>query len=355
MDWEKCVLCQEDSEELVDPLQNKNFAVDGYSKLASNIELFVNHDVSFPYNVSVSHLRVESDIAANLHSNRAKWHKQCALEISSSKLQRAMKRKAKCDTSNTETPLKRCRTSFSPESPSESAVCYFCDENGLFVDDIERLAHLRKDEKDKRLHRATSLALSANIKKAATEMSDVKILAKLSAGDMIAREACYHKDCMSQFSNKYRNHINKASKTKKDHQQNLESIAQTMLFIEESLHNITQRKLLLLSSFLMFENFTKHVSKTLMLSLLVNATRLKTSILELNENLEATPGKKEVLVSFMDDLAEALRYTREHSAYQNAAHLIKAASIIKKTCWICFKISLVASLSRSLFFRCYLS
>ena len=122
MDWEKCVLCQEDSEEFVDPLQNKNFAVDGYSKLASNIELFVNNDV--PYNVSVSDLRGESDVATNLHSNRAKWHKQCALakwhkqcalakwhkqcalEISSSKLQRAMKREAKCDTSSPETPLK---------------------------------------------------------------------------------------------------------------------------------------------------------------------------------------------------------------------------------------------------------
>ena len=67
----------------------------------------------------------------------------------------------------------------------------------MFVDDIERLARLRKDEKDKLLHRATSLALSANIKKAATEMSDVKMLAELSADDRIAREACYHKDCMS--------------------------------------------------------------------------------------------------------------------------------------------------------------
>ena len=67
-------------------------------------------------------------------------------------------------------------------------------------------------------------------------------LAKLSAGDMIAREACYHKDCMSQFSNKYRNDINKASKTKKDHQQNLESIAlaQTILFIEEARQHNTE-------------------------------------------------------------------------------------------------------------------
>ena len=103
-----------------------------------------------------------------------------------------------------------------------------------------------------------------------------------------------------------------------------------MLFIEESLQHNTEE----VPPFIKLSDVRKFYQTCLQdlnaEFISVNATRLKTSILELNENLEATPGKKEVLISFKDDLAEALRYTREHSAYQNAAHLIKAASIIKK-------------------------
>ena len=62
----------------------------------------------------------------------------------------------------------------------------------------------------------------------------------------------------------------------------------------------------------------------------VNSTRLKERILSLNKNLEATSGKKEVYISYKDDLAGALEYTREHSTDKNAAHLSKAANIIRK-------------------------
>ena len=62
----------------------------------------------------------------------------------------------------------------------------------------------------------------------------------------------------------------------------------------------------------------------------VNSTRLKERIMNLNESLQATSGKKEVFISYKDDLAEALRYTREHSTDTNAAYLGKAATIIRK-------------------------
>ena len=57
---------------------------------------------------------------------------------------------------------------------------------------------------------------------------------------------------------------------------------------------------------------------------------MKERILSLNKNLEATSEKKEVYISFKDDLAGALEYTREHSTDKNAAHLSKAANIIRK-------------------------
>ena len=45
MDWGKCVLCQEDDIDFLDPLQNQTSDVDGYSKLAANIESFLNKNV----------------------------------------------------------------------------------------------------------------------------------------------------------------------------------------------------------------------------------------------------------------------------------------------------------------------
>ena len=48
MDWGKCALRQEDDIDLLDSLQNKNSDVDGYSKLAANIESFLNKNVPLP-------------------------------------------------------------------------------------------------------------------------------------------------------------------------------------------------------------------------------------------------------------------------------------------------------------------
>ena len=44
MDWNKCALCQRSSNNLVGPSKNKNVDIDGYSKLAENINLFVIDD-----------------------------------------------------------------------------------------------------------------------------------------------------------------------------------------------------------------------------------------------------------------------------------------------------------------------
>ena len=43
------------------------------------------------------------------------------------------------------------------------------------------------------IHCITSLNRDSNIREAATDMSDTQLLVKLSEGDLIAREAKYHK------------------------------------------------------------------------------------------------------------------------------------------------------------------
>ena len=51
--------------------------------------------------------------------------------------------------------------------------------------------------------------------------------------------------------------------------------------------------------------------------------------MHLNQNLEATTFKNEVYISYKDDLAVALHYSREHSIDSEAAHLSRAANILR--------------------------
>ena len=64
-------------------------------------------------------------------------------------------------------------------------------------------------------------------------MGDTKVLAKLSEGDMMAREACYHKSCMDSFENRYRSFVNKEAKASRKSLQNHEStvLSETMIYI----------------------------------------------------------------------------------------------------------------------------
>ena len=62
----------------------------------------------------------------------------------------------------------------------------------------------------------------------------------------------------------------------------------------------------------------------------VNSTRLKENILNLNSNLEESNLKKEVYISYKDDLAAALRFSRENPFESDATHLSRAANILRK-------------------------
>ena len=55
MDWNKCILCQDDGGELLYPLRNKNQDIDSYSKLAYIIDQYVNECL-------LLHSKVQADL-----------------------------------------------------------------------------------------------------------------------------------------------------------------------------------------------------------------------------------------------------------------------------------------------------
>ena len=144
-------------------------------------------------------------------------------------------------------------------------------------------------------------------------------------------QACYHKSCMDSFANPYQSFVKKEARANQKSQQNHESIAlaETMIYIEETLQEDNTE----VAPFIKLSTAQKYQSCLIALNAeftTFNSTQLKEIILSLNKNLEATSGRKEAYISFKDDLAGALEYKREHSTDKNAAHLIRAANIIRK-------------------------
>ena len=288
MDWGKCALCQEDDIDLLDPLQNKNSDVDGYSKLAANIESFLNKNVPLPAKCTTSlvDLKGDSNIASTLRNVKAKWHKRCALEISSSKLKRALSRKEKESDISLETPSKQLRKSFTPSSPLGSPMCF--DKSGVFYDEETQPSNrMNKEEKSRLLHRVKTFARDVNIREAATQIGDIKVLAKLSEEDMMAREACYHKSCMDSFANRHQSFVNKKAKSNGKSQQNHESIAlaEAMIYIEETLQEDNTE----VAPFIKLSTARKYYQSCLtainVKFTTVNLTRLKKRILSLRRNI----------------------------------------------------------------------
>ena len=88
MDWDKCVLCQTGSGNLLDPSENRCPELCGYTILAGKINGLISDGFGLPKSITISKetLEGETGIALNLKANKAKWHKNCALEVSASRL-----------------------------------------------------------------------------------------------------------------------------------------------------------------------------------------------------------------------------------------------------------------------------
>ena len=90
-----------------------------------------------------------------------------------------------------EIPSKCLRSSFKSGNALGSAVCFFCDESGVFYDEENQPTdRLSKEKKSKLRKRVKTLTRDANMREAATQMGATNILAKLFECDMMAREAC---------------------------------------------------------------------------------------------------------------------------------------------------------------------
>ena len=107
------------------------------------------------------------------------------------------------------------------------------------------------------------------------------------------------------------------------------ALAEVMIYIEDRLQPC-EGEVALFIKLSEVRNFYYHCQEQQGAVLMtVNATRLKEDILKLNSNLKANFHKIEIYISYRDDLAARLEYSRDNSGVPHAVYLSKAAKIVK--------------------------
>ena len=213
LDWEKCVLCQRNtSETLQCPAHSKRKDLgSGYESLGTNVKQFQQLG-RLPFKTVLASLDDDArGLTQKMKDNNAKWHKSCKDQFSNLKLQRAEKRGT--ESADSHGTKKAARRSHSTKSTPQS---FFCEGSSG------------------ELHRASTFNLDANVRRCAFQLNDTLLLAKLSAGDMVAIDAMYHTKCLTSLYKRAEN-VDKA-----DQEAMIEAmhhgiaLAELTAFIEES-------------------------------------------------------------------------------------------------------------------------
>lgn len=181
MNWDICCICQHVTDEhLQCPAQSKrtDIAVGaGYDTFARHVESC--QEIRFmPVTLKVLELNTKQSLAELFTMHAAKWHKSCRNKFNNTKLTRAQKRA--CCEEHIEAGGKRTtRQSVAAPTSVNDDKCFFCDDgvtSGV-------------------LRKASTFKLDARVRKCAQTTEDTMLLAKLSAGDMVAQDAGKPKIC----------------------------------------------------------------------------------------------------------------------------------------------------------------
>ena len=189
--------------------------------------------------------------------------------------------------------------------------CFFCDE-------FERW--------NNPLHTASTLGLDARVRKHAAVLQDQKLLAKLSAGDLVVIEAKYHNSCLKSLSNRAR--AMDTERTDDDHTLQVESIAfaELVIFIKDSQSDedvIHIHKLADLAD--MYTSRLKQLG-----AIITSRThRLKERISEMVPDIEEHKQGRDILLASKKDFSMALGKVCE-DCDNEAMHLAQAATIVRR-------------------------
>ncbi|KAJ7361938.1 hypothetical protein OS493_014585 [Desmophyllum pertusum] len=274
--WAQCAICQANKEETLrcpaDSKRSSDIGA-GYKTLAANIAKF-NDLGCMPTEFDLSRLDEGGGLESTFLRCKARWHKSCYDQFNSTKLKRAEKRCA-----------------LEHEQPCRSMLHNYV------------MSVVRNNNP---LPNVSTLGIDARVRKCAFALQDEKLLAQLSAGDLVALEAKYHAPCLAS--------LYKKAGTIRDGDEEDEMIprrpegialAELVSYIEESRMASAEE----LPVFKLAELADKYTSRLAQLgeskAARIHTTRLKDRILSHIPALEEHKQGRDVFLAFKKDLANA--------------------------------------------------
>ena len=315
-DWNKCIICQTDTSDILQCPAKKNDG-DGYNSLVEHLQKF-SHIGCLPFDIE--RLDEGHGITETLISESAKIHKMCRLEYSKSRLQRATKRKmaTPLDPMPTEskkyTRSQRGSAASTGQVPYKQNVCFLCDE----ADSINNL------------HIVATFGCDNTIRRFAALTEDKSLLAKLSAGDLIAQEAKYHAACKLALHNKARSMSSLTSpESNSVYISHGIALAELVSYIDEIRTSEELTRV-----FKLCELKAMYTDRLLSLGVegqsYVHSSNLKERIMSHFPTMQAHKEGRDVLLVFGDDVGPAIKRACQMDCDDDGHHLAKAASIVRR-------------------------
>ena len=313
-DLTKCIVCQEETNERLEcPAASKRKdAGAGYKSFTENLLRF-SDIAEIPGRISLERLNDGIGIESTLCSRKASWHKSCRCKFNTTKLERAEKRKSSQYQESDLGEAKYTRSKKGTDIDIKVA-CLFCDQ----------------PIKNEESRDAMTIRVDRRARDCALLLEDKSLLAKLSAGDMVAQEAKYHPKCLAGLYNRVRGleRMEKSAMSDKDMSHSI-ALAELVSYIEESRFDSSVAPVFQLSDLV-----SLYTSRLRQLGLDVekrmHSTKLKDRILALIPGLKAHPQGKQVMLAFESDICHALGAACEKNYDSDAMVLAKAATIIRR-------------------------
>ena len=312
--WSKCALCQEDGrEKLTSP------TAASYKTIAQNISQFTELNC-MPVQIDISRLNSGNGVEATFKEQNAKWHKSCSLKFSTSKLDRAKKRKQKSDVfDDGATTSKRVFTRSSigeadthMRVDSTSPVCFFCS---------------KPETKTDKLHDVSTFQVDFRVRKCALKLQDENLLAKLAAGpDLIALEAKYHAGCLATLYNKTVR-IPHDPETSSEQMCKGVALAELISYIEEKRQGEDVKVFKLADLTKLYAKRLEQLGVTV--SSRVNSTHLKDRIVIHLPGMKAFKEGRDVFMAYEDDIGAVLRQGYQTDRDEQSVMMTQIANTIR--------------------------
>ena len=218
-----------------------------------------------------------------IHS--AKWHKTCSLKFNKQALQRVLRKQTKQRSQNAGTSGVQTRSAFSHTTALD--LCFFCNEPAGTTN----------------LHEASTHKLDMKVRRFALQLEDKKLLAKLSAGDMIALETKYCRNCLTTLYNKARQATEKQKKEENCSHLHSIAFAQLVAYMEDMRDEESVSVFKLTDMVSLYKKRLQQLALTV--GNRIHSKRLKVRFLSALPDLTVHAQGRKILLTFKEDIGLA--------------------------------------------------